>query len=535
MTRRLVTRRLREEGGMTIIEALVAALVLSVGIGGMLGAFNGASKLSLTAERRASVSHLAQREIERLQAVPYEELSMISAPVKSSEEADPDYYVNYSAPGKCTEVEKGGCYAWNAENTAEEEPIAVASSGTKCPTTGTAPKGCGVVSSSPTEECSKLDPFGSCHWSDGRLSGDIYDFVTWHYDTVCKQVVGGENRCTEQSYKRISVVVTVNVSAGNHAVTPVRVSTLVADPKSVKPDPLASPSTTCGEPAKECTSGIGRGNARSWFLHDSGAESDEKVAEVPVPSKNNTETDPTVAPSKSEPCTKTNYQHCPRPDFMDATSPSATTLYDYSSDQDTYGYTYGTGERRGRRLQRGAECSLEPTSTEEGANFKNEMWVTEPLSEETKLTAAGGLSIYAQTIGGLSGEKVTLCLALYRVPSAIQDLWSKENTEEPERLAYTSYTPEKCTTTYVSGKATATCVEEWPGSMQAVSFVFEPGKAHALISAATGLAIKTGETLAIPAKDRIGLRIWPAGGSMSDISIAYDTAAQPALLQLNTE
>lgn len=506
---------------MTLVEVLAAMFVLTVGIIGTISAFDSSRKLTLTAERRQSIAHLAQRELERLQSVTYSQLYMSSAPSHSSESPNPDYYVDYSTPVKCTEVEKGGCFAQNVESTSEEEALAVAPK-SKGECKSLSEEECGKVSPNPVGRPCAENPVGSCEWTDGRLKGDIYDFITWHYDTVCKQEVKvGEKRCSEESYKRATVVVTVSVPSGTHAVTPTRSSTLIADPKAVDPNPNASPGTVCGE--KPCTSGIGKGDARSWFLHDSGAQNDEEKHEVPAPGKNNAETDPTVAPSKTEPCESSKpYKGCPRPDFMDATSPSAEKLYDYSPGQDIvnsqYAYTFGTNEFGGRRLERSTECNAEPPSGgETSENYASEFWVSEPLAVVAKLTAAGGISIYTQTIDGAAAQKVTLCLAIYNVPKEIADVWMKHSTEEPEELAYTSYTP-----------------TEWPSSMQAVSFAFEPSGSNELLDPKTGLAIEAGK-LAIPVEHRIGVRIWPAKISMSDISIAYDTAAQSSILQLNTE
>ena len=53
-----------------IVEVLVAVLVLSVGIIGLIGAFDSARKLTLLSERRTSMAHRAQLEIERLQTHP---------------------------------------------------------------------------------------------------------------------------------------------------------------------------------------------------------------------------------------------------------------------------------------------------------------------------------------------------------------------------------------------------------------------------------------------------------------------------------
>ena len=63
------------------------------------------------------------------------------------------------------------------------------------------------------------------------MSGKVYDFITWHKDGVCEKEEAGKKLCSSESYKRITVVVTVNVPSGQEP-TPVRVSTLIAEPTS---------------------------------------------------------------------------------------------------------------------------------------------------------------------------------------------------------------------------------------------------------------------------------------------------------------
>jgi prepilin-type N-terminal cleavage/methylation domain-containing protein len=210
--------RLPAEDGFTLVELLVAILVLTVGLLGLIGAFDSARKLNLLSERRTSMAHRAQLEIERLQAIPYGELAMASAPTHSTETTNPDYYVN-SSPTTCTSV-GDGCYAWNAESTGEEEPLV------KPPTT--TPPTTGAISPTPTGiKCSQK--VGACEWEDGPVSGNVYDFVTWHHD---------EKTCTTstktENYKRLTVVVTAKVPSGNHQPAAVRVSTLIANPKETK-------------------------------------------------------------------------------------------------------------------------------------------------------------------------------------------------------------------------------------------------------------------------------------------------------------
>jgi Tfp pilus assembly protein PilV len=207
------------ESGFMLIEVMVAALVLGIGIVGIVASFDSGRRLTSLSERRTVMAHRAQLEIERLQSYPYSELAMVSAPVHSSEKTNPDYYVN-SSPSKCTSL-GDGCYAYNGESTAEEETLVPAGKNGEC-TAGVSTE-CGVLSSSPTgRKCSETT--GACEWSDGTVEGKVYDFVTWHSDGHC-----GSACPTKADYKRLTVVVTAKVPAGNHEPAAVRVSTFVVE------------------------------------------------------------------------------------------------------------------------------------------------------------------------------------------------------------------------------------------------------------------------------------------------------------------
>ncbi len=196
--------RLRDEGGFTIAEVLVAALILAIGFLGVVSAFNSGRKLSLLSERRTVMSHRAQLELERLQAKPYTELEMSSAPTHSSETSNPDYYV---ISGTTPEYQYGS-------SSSEAEPLVVATTATST-----------MVAPSPSgRECSTS--IGACEWKDGQLSGKVYDFVSWHKDGKCGSCPAKEN------YKRLTVAVTLTTPSGAKAVAPTRVSTFLAAPTS---------------------------------------------------------------------------------------------------------------------------------------------------------------------------------------------------------------------------------------------------------------------------------------------------------------
>jgi Tfp pilus assembly protein PilE len=453
--------RLRREDGMTLVEVLIASFVLVVGVLGVFASYDAARKLTLVAERRATMSHLAQREMERLQAITFSELAMKASPTHASETTNPDYY--FDVPSyKCSEEKGEGCLDWTKEAGKEEERLAVNASG--------------LVEAEPKKSCEET-PVGSCNWTNGKLSGSVYDFVTWHVDKVCTEKT---KLCSSESYKRITVAVTLKVPSGTHAVTPVWVSEAVPNVKAVPEgtstngtsNPVENPQIKCGAPAKECLIGINKGKAHTWTLHDSPASE-----AVKAPTGNHT-THATIAPSESSCTSSKTTSACPKPDLMDSTSPTATTLYNYSTDLGTAPTEYAGG----RLLKPDVECSGTPTNTE---NSKGELWVTAPLTEEAKLTGNGGLSLYTQTLSGLA-QTVTLCVGIYNVPEKIENLVK----EAPTEVGYGSYSP-----------------TSWPTSMNQVSFVFEFTKS------------------VIPVNHRIGVRVWEAKSSTGQIAIAYDVAA----------
>jgi prepilin-type N-terminal cleavage/methylation domain-containing protein len=205
------SRWFRSSDGFTMVEVLVAILVLAVAILGLAGAFDSSRRLTALSERRTAMSDRAQQEIERLQTYPYSELAMISKPTHSAEKNNPGYYVN------------GSNYAWNAENSSQEEQLVRSSKEVDCNVK--AETGCGLIAASPGgRDCTSTA--GACEWSDGLAKGSVYDFVTWHSDGHCGACKASEN------YKRITVVVTVKVPGGNHETPPLRVSTLVIEPSS---------------------------------------------------------------------------------------------------------------------------------------------------------------------------------------------------------------------------------------------------------------------------------------------------------------
>jgi hypothetical protein len=204
----LVSRQplaLRAEDGIAMIEVLIAGFVLTVGILGLLRGFDSARKLTLLSERRTSIAHRAQLEVERLQTVAYSKLALNAAPTHSAENGNPSYYVQSG----------GTAYQWeqlNGQNSTSgntDELIIEESTGIFQPAVTT--KACPT---SPEE--TRSDP---CTWTSPLLSGNVYYFVSADKDSLCTK-----SPCP----KRLTVVVTIIVPAGSHPVFPAVVSTIIS-------------------------------------------------------------------------------------------------------------------------------------------------------------------------------------------------------------------------------------------------------------------------------------------------------------------
>jgi hypothetical protein len=80
---------LRNEEGMTIVEVVVAGVILVVGGLGVLGIVDAATRNTFRAEQSQVVANALQGEMEKLRQVPYSELALTELPVHSNDPDDP--------------------------------------------------------------------------------------------------------------------------------------------------------------------------------------------------------------------------------------------------------------------------------------------------------------------------------------------------------------------------------------------------------------------------------------------------------------
>ena len=224
---------LRRESGFSLIEVLVAAVLLAVGL---LAVFRGLSvgqRGTTAAERTALLTSAAEQALQSIEALPYANVADTAAPTKTSSTNtnDPTYYL--STCGART------CYQWDPSNAGSAEPIDTTNGQVNPgPTTG-------VVAAPNTSGCS------SSSTSACRITYSLYQFVTDTTDPLCAQ--RGTGCASPTSYKRVTIAV-VNTSRGPPS-TPIYVSTFVRNKIGGVANPLTASTTTCLDDAVrvQCT------------------------------------------------------------------------------------------------------------------------------------------------------------------------------------------------------------------------------------------------------------------------------------------
>lgn len=130
---------------MTVIEAMVASLVLVTGVLSTFAVIDGSRDLTTISERKEAAAHRAQLELERTKAIPFATLELASAPGTSADPLDPRSQVSGSPAS----------YDWDQASASNPlEQLAVA----------TGPNADAIAPRTA--------------WQDGRYGGTVDTFVT---------------------------------------------------------------------------------------------------------------------------------------------------------------------------------------------------------------------------------------------------------------------------------------------------------------------------------------------------------------------
>lgn len=167
--------RLRsDESGLTVIEGMVAMLILVIGALGALQVFDASTRNTFRTEESQTLNNRLQAELEEVKRLPYAEVALTSSPGTSSDSNNPRWRV------------QGTKYALGRDGSAPFKEMVF--DGAPIPGGTTVSGG-------------KVDP-GPDHFEIGDISGEIYRFVTWGDTSNCPG-------CGAGAVKRVIVAATI--------------------------------------------------------------------------------------------------------------------------------------------------------------------------------------------------------------------------------------------------------------------------------------------------------------------------------------
>jgi hypothetical protein len=177
--------------GFTVVEVMVAAMVLALSALAVMGLVDATSRNNLRAQQSQVVNNRLQQEMEAIKQLPYSKVGLTSLPAHSTDIADPDYRVS----GAQFNVNGGGAPAnWNLVYNGghSNETGAEVSGGT-------------------------IDP-GPTTFHNGNVKGKIYRYVVWKPESNCTNCAHEPNSDSYLGsqvnwFKHVTVAVTVDQTA----------------------------------------------------------------------------------------------------------------------------------------------------------------------------------------------------------------------------------------------------------------------------------------------------------------------------------
>ena len=159
-----MTARTEREAGFTIVEVVVAALVLTMGALATFGMLSAATKNTYRAKQTQVALDMAQQELEALRGLSSKEVALTATPAHSTNTLSPNYRVSANTfamqrtpPSEYRNLVVNGGSLYGG--TGEEGVI----SG-------------GVINPGPTK------------FTSGDVSGSIYRYVVWRNDEKCSEI-----------------------------------------------------------------------------------------------------------------------------------------------------------------------------------------------------------------------------------------------------------------------------------------------------------------------------------------------------------
>ena len=195
-----------EEGGFTLVESMIAAMLLVLGSLGVLQVLDAGTRNTFRAEESQVINDRLQRELEAIRRLPFDEIALTTAPVRITDANDPRWRVSFDRTS----------YAIGRNGT---NLRAFAVNGTPSPSGEAVEQG--VVSAEPTA------------FTAGDVSGQIFRFITWTSDPSCAA-------CGSGAMKRVIVAARIDEAPTSFDRAFQEIQTDVVDP-DITPDDNPAP------------------------------------------------------------------------------------------------------------------------------------------------------------------------------------------------------------------------------------------------------------------------------------------------------
>jgi hypothetical protein len=375
---------LRGEEGFGIVEALVAAIILVLAVLATFSAYDAGTRGTFRAQQSQVRLGVAQQEMEKIRALPYDEIAMTSLPGFSSDPSDPR---NRVQNGKFNIQRNGSDYA-----------TMVVNGGTLI---GGAPITGGVI-----------DP-GPEHFQSGDVGGDIYRFVVWRRNSGCDL-----QTCTSQDFKRVIIAVMPDVTAAGGSRDYVEIHSDFIDPQDSSVSSLPP-------------NGGQRVTGQQFWLSDTPCDPGGTTVREDIDSHGSDSWDPadghwlhnTLGNCASSLQTGTTPG---APDALIPAQPpgdSSTPSYDYQSDWEPNPNT-----DKGIQLQPASNggCVWRPTSSNPQTRFH--VWLTDPMASpfeiarDTTLNRNATLVFFSKTINDAQQQGRVCAWLFVRSPAGTDTL-----------------------------------------------------------------------------------------------------------------
>lgn len=355
---------------MTIIEVVVAAMVLALAAAATFGVLTAATKNAQRAKATQVALNRAQLELETLRSLDNDELAMTSGPPQSSNPLNPNYRV------------QNGNFAVVRQPPSDYANLVIEGE----PLYGGGYVGPGAVAPGPT-------PFSS-----GDVTGQVYRYVVWRDDASCPATT-----CPgTEDYKQIVVAVKLD-KPGNQAGERgyVEVASDFVDPTdSALNDPIPGAN--------------GVVTAQQFYLTDTPCSATGTTIRQEVAGDHQLHNTlgrcadgPQIESTAGAPDALLTSVP-PDPDYLDDTNPA---LYDYADDF----YLEPTPDTdKGVQILEDdtVGCNYDPTgSTNQEA--KVHRWVTDPMAEPFTMVEKATIEFYTRTVDDQPGNG-QLCIYLFK-------------------------------------------------------------------------------------------------------------------------